>query len=406
MHINIFGINISIISNKQIYEKIHGFLESNKSHYITTPNPEIMLKARYDEELFYILNKSNLAIPDGIGLKFASWFMGKNIKRITGADLAVNIFKIAQDNNLYVRIFNWKNSLSSKEDIESAIKKKYPKLIFKIIELDKSLLQNKFRNKNIDLDSNLGPKFKINLVALGAPWQEKFIYHNLTNTSSLSIGIGGALDFLTGKLKRAPKLLRIIGFEWFWRLMQQPKRIKRICNAVFIFSGYFLKWRFIYPFLYRPNVACLLYKKDGNNYKILLAERRDEANHWQLPQGGTDGETLWQAGKRELSEEISCDNFKSVAVFKNIWKYKFEEKNINSTNEEQNRQNKHGGYKGQKQGLFIAKFLGQDNDITINFWDHQDWKWVDADNLVNEVHEFRKKSAKIFLEKFRIITND
>ena len=81
--LNILGVNISTLNKKQVLGKIQSFLKDGKSHYIVTPNPEIILQAGKNEELFYILNKASMSLPDGIGLKFASWFMGKNIQRIT-----------------------------------------------------------------------------------------------------------------------------------------------------------------------------------------------------------------------------------------------------------------------------------------------------------------------------------
>ena len=51
----------------------------------------------------------------------------------------------------------------------------------------------------------------------------------------IAVGVGGSFDYLTGKLKRAPKWMQFFGVEWFWRLMLQPKRIKRIWNAVVVF---------------------------------------------------------------------------------------------------------------------------------------------------------------------------
>ena len=408
--LNILGINISTQNKKQVLAQIQSFLKDKKPRYIVTPNPEIILEAGHNEEFFYIVNNADLAIPDGIGLKFAAWLMGKNIQRITGADLVKDILKIAQDQKLNIGILNWKNSLSSKEDIEKILKDKYPKLNFKIFELEK--------NKNFKLENCLkikNWKLEIALVALGAPHQEKFIYHNfidkklnIDNCSlKIGIGIGGSLDFLTGTAKRAPKPMRLIGLEWLWRLILQPKRIKRIYNATIKFSFKFLTWRFILPQIYRPNVACLLYRKNKttNSYEILLAERRDEKDHWQLPQGGTDGETLWQAGARELREEISCDKFKPVAVFKNLWKYKFGTQEKLFTQDKNKKIEKHLGYKGQKQGLFVAEFLGKDSDITINFWDHQGWKWVKEDDFVQATHECRRESAKIFLKKFQLIKN-
>ena len=202
--------------------------------------------------------------------------------------------------------------------------------------------------------------------------------------------------------------MRFLGLEWGWRLIvhkgkdkeDRKKRLKRIKNAVIIFPWEFIKWRFIQPFLYRPNVACLLYKKEKRSeYKILLVERSEFSGHWQLPQGGTDGEDLITAGKKEAREEIGCDKFEYRASFKKLYKYTFDlqqEKNIHRGKICK----RHAGYKGQKQGLFIAEFFGKDEDIKINFWDHSRYKWVDSKKLVDEVHFSRSESAKIFLELF------
>jgi N-acetylglucosaminyldiphosphoundecaprenol N-acetyl-beta-D-mannosaminyltransferase len=388
--INILGINISTLNKQQTLEKLNQFLTASGQHQIVTPNPEILLQAGHDEEFFYILNKVDLAIPDGIGLKFAGWLAGKNIRRITGADLVKDILKIAQEKNLKVAVVNWSGGLSKKEDIEKVLEKKYPDLKFLVEDIEREERAEQIASQNFQPD--------VLLVALGAPWQEKFIYHNLSQLPSVKIGIGvgGAFDFLTGRIKRAPKIMRVIGLEWLWRLFMQPWRWRRIYNAVIIFPWKFFKWKFVLTFLYRPNVSCVLYKKDGNRTKILLVERKDDQGHWQLPQGGTDGEDLETAGSRELCEELGTDKFKAVASYKNLWKYEFGDK-----------LSKFGvyarlvmGYKGQKQGLFIAEFTGNDSDIKINFWEHINWKWVDSENLVNEVHQVRKEAAKIFLEKF------
>ena len=313
--INILDINISKIKKNEILNKIKEYLNSGNQHYIVTPNPEIILTAQKDEEFFYILNKADLAIPDGIGLKFAGWIIGKNIKRITGADLVKDILQLSIKNyQLKIAAINLKNGLSNKSDIEMVLEnygiKKY---------LVEDIEKESAHRLSIPMIEKLN-NFKSDILfcALGAPYQEKIIYHNLKKIPSikLAIGVGGAFDFLTGKIKRAPKIFRIIGLEWLWRLSKQPRRWKRIYNATIIFPWEFFKWRFIHPFLYRNNVACLLYKKEANNFKILLVERMDMPGHWQLPQGGTDGENLITAGARELSEEVGCNKFENIASFK------------------------------------------------------------------------------------------
>lgn len=380
--INILGVNISLLEKSAVLKKIEQFLLDGKKHYLVTPNPEIILAAQSDEEFFYILNQADLAVPDGVGLKFAAWLCGRNLKRITGADLIKDILKMAEEKKMKAAILNWSGGLSGEKDLERTLKIKYPLLKFSVKNLERKV-------EPAETDA------EIIFVSLGAPWQEKLIYHNLNNWKNvkLAIGVGGGFDFLTGKMKRAPEIMRALGMEWLWRLIKQPWRIKRIFNAVIVFPSVFLKWRFWEPFFYRPNIACLLYKKEGSGYKILLAERRDEAGHWQLPQGGTDGEDLMTAGARELREEIGGDKFKPEIAFKNLYKYKFPKSFSYHF--------KHGGYKGQKQGLFIAEFFGRDEMIKINFWDHQGWKWVEAENLASEVHPVRREATKKFLGKFK-----
>jgi len=397
--INILGINVSTLNKKDVLKKVEQFLNSNRQHYIVTPNPEIILAARKDEEFFYILNKADMAIPDGIGLKFAAWARGRNLSRVTGADLVRDIVEMAARKKLQVGIINWGKGLSNKQDIEEYFRNNYPDLNFTIIDFQERCgVQHPIGCwtplKNAD----------ILFCTFGAPYQEKFIYHNLKNLLSVkvAIGIGGAFDFLTGKIKRAPRFMQILGLEWLWRLFKQPRRWKRIYDATIKFPREFFKWKFIKSFLYRPNVVCLLYKGDKTWCKILLVERKVEPGHWQLPQGGTDNENLMTAGIRELSEEIGNKKFKPIATFKNLWQYKF---NNEKSKFETSAKNV-WGYKGQEQSLFIAKFLGKDSDIKINFWDHSNWKWAEADNLVNEVHPLRREATKIFLKYFKkIISN-
>ena len=404
--INILGINISVTNKKEVLDKIEHFLAGDKPNQITTLNPEFLLAAGHDEEFFFILGEADLAIPDGIGLKMMAWMMGKNINRITGADLVKDIINIAQQRKLKVAIINRKDGISNSEEIKKSVLQKYPRLRIVVEDIE--------QGDNIISKFIINQKPDILFCSLGAPWQEKYIYHNLKLLPSVKIGmgVGGSFDFLTGKIKRAPKIMRTIGMEWLWRLIKQPGRIKRILNAVIIFPLKFIKWKFILPFLYRPNVVCLLYKKitsldnsssENLKYQILLAKRRDAEDYWQFPQGGTDGQNLTTAGMRELSEEIGCGNncasIKPIAIYNNLYKYKFNNQ-PKEFKEKYIRVKKHLGYKGQKQGLFIAEYLGSDEQIKINFWDHTDWKWVEAEKVLETIHPVRQTAAKIFMEKF------
>jgi len=386
---NIFGINLNDLPSNAVTKKISEFLSGQTQHYIVTPNPEIILAAHQDEELFYVLNKASLALADGFGLKIAGFLFGYNLPRLTGADLTVDLLKLASKEGTKTIILNWEKGLSSQEEISSALTIKFPGLDFLVLNIGR----DKFlRPETVAKIKEFSPTLLFN--NLGFPYQEKLLHHNLKDLPSVKVAlaVGGSFDFITGRAQRAPKVWRNLGLEWLWRLIKHPQRAGRIYNATVVFLKKILASRFINPFLYRDNVVGLLYKKESDRFKILLVEREGDSNHWQLPQGGTDGEDIETAGRRELREEVGTDKFATRASFKNLYRYDF--------GPDTGYKKYKFDYKGQRQSLYIAEFSGQDSDIKINFWDHSAWKWVDAEQLIAEVHPVRRDVTKLFLEKF------
>jgi len=391
---NVLGINLNELTTQAVQNKIGEFLRDGRQHYLVTPNPEIILQSHKDEELFYVLNKADLSLADGFGLKLAGLLGDVKIPRLTGADLSLYLLSLANDQKIKIAVLNWRGGLSPHREIEKSLKKKYPNLNFLVVDTSRS---QPLAADIIGRINDFSPVILFN--TFGSPYQEKIIYHNLKKlpTVKLALGIGGAFDFITGRAHRAPKFLRTIGLEWLWRLINKPTRWKRIYNATAVFTGKLLKAR-LNHFFYRPCVACLLYKKDKGETKILIVEREDDPGHWQLPQGGTDGQSLEIAGARELREELNTDKFTGRATFKDTYSYLFPPINEQRTLS-LSRRFKYN-YKGQRQGLFIAEFNGSDRDVKVNFWDHRDWKWVEKHELIAKLHPVRQSGAKIFLTKF------
>ena len=385
-HIKILGIKVSLIKRDDIAKKIEFFMASEKKHLITTPNPEFLLESRKDEEFLRILNRASLALPDGIGLKFAGWLKGVNLDRFTGADLTKKLLSLAESNDWPVAIINWHAGLSNKDDINKALKKKYPALKF--------VVKDERRGDYVfDISDLKHFQPKIIFATLGAPYQEKLLVRLLPKTTAkIGVGVGGSFDFITGKVQRAPKILQTIGLEWLWRLSQSPrKRLRRIYRAVAMFPLVFFKEEVFSRLFYRPNVVGFLFKDD----EVLLvdAEDGDGLNHWKLPQGGVEAdEGRQEALMREMAEELGTVDFEIIGRFDNIYKYKWpREYRL--------------GYKGQKQTLFVLKYNGRKNDIKLSD-ENKDYKWVKINNLLNEAELIRRPSYILFLEKYKQVTHN
>lgn len=219
----IFGVKIDNLTMEEVLKKIRDFLKDGKQHYIVLPYSEFMVRAQKDEEFRKILNSADFCLCESHGLYLVARFLGKKLKEpINGVDL---IYKLRG------RIFLF----GGKEGIAEKVKEKLGSNIVGAengyLDLDKVI-------KKINLT-----KPEILLVGLGSPKQEEWIYNNLKKMPSvkLAIGVGGAFDFISGRIKRAPELIQKIGFEWLWRLILEPWRVKRIYNGVIKLSWLILK---------------------------------------------------------------------------------------------------------------------------------------------------------------------
>jgi len=397
MNINLLGLPITNLKNNEVNELLVDFLNSNKPHQIATINPEFLVDAEKNEEFYYTLTQCDLNVPDGIGLIYAARLFGEKIYRYTGVDLFLKLCEIAKKNNKGVYLLGGeKGSVFS---VANKLNQIFPGL--KICGADEGMSRSEWKNNFKENNQKIiqrikSSKAEILFVAFGHPKQDIWISRNLKLLPNIrvAVGVGGTFDFISGKAKRAPFIFRRIGLEWLWRLILEPWRWKRIYKAIIKFPAMALRWKFIRPYLYRPNVACMLYKKFEQSIKILIVKRRGE-DHWQIPQGGTDGQDIETAGLRELHEELSITKIGKRFTFKNQFKYKFNDTN-NST-----KIKRISGYRGQKQGLLIAECLGDDQNIKINYWDHDQWRWVGINEFIDALHPIRKESGLVFLKKIK-----
>ena len=233
--LSILGVSISTLSRNEILARAEAFLVETKFHRIATVNPEFLVRAEKDPAFKQSLQQADLCVADGIGIVWAGWLQGKRVTRFPGVDLLHEILSRAERDGLSVFLAIKKDGLSSYEEIRMALLKKFPRLTIDGVDVEVDSYQVSSIKYQVYGIPNT--KYRILLCNFGAPEQEFFLESLRNNPGDvrLVMGVGGAFDFLTGKQTRAPRCLRVIGLEWLWRLILQPKRWKRIWNAVVIF---------------------------------------------------------------------------------------------------------------------------------------------------------------------------
>ena len=227
MKYNIFDVPIDAVTTDEALTMAGKMLSNGRQNIIFTLNPEILLLGRKNQDYKKVLQSADLALLDGIGLVWLGRFFGMPFKeRVTGADFMEELAKLAGQTGKSIFLLGGRNGAAEKT--ANALKTKFPGIKIVGFLEDQSQWQNCAEIFKAD----------ILFVAIGAPKQEVWIYDNLPKLRNIKIavGVGGAFDFISGKIPRAPKLLREIGLEWMWRLMIEPrKRFWRVLSAVIIF---------------------------------------------------------------------------------------------------------------------------------------------------------------------------
>lgn len=246
---NILGVDISDATKKEILEYVIKSLENfDKKYYIVTPNPEILVLANKNLTFKKVLNSAKIALNDGIGVHVAAKILGKPLKeRVTGIDLLESLCEevvksnaASAENPITVGFLG--SGVGVAEKTAECLQARYPNLKISFVGQEWSpngfritrQVESGIKNHESGMDKDHNSSFIIHnsidvlFVAFGAPKQEIWISENLDKIPvKVAIGVGGAFDYISGRIPRAPFILQKLGLEWLFRLIIQPWRIKR-----------------------------------------------------------------------------------------------------------------------------------------------------------------------------------
>ncbi|HCI48484.1 MAG TPA: hypothetical protein DEZ09_01350, partial [Holosporales bacterium] len=270
----ILGIRANNVSKDRLLTTIEKRIIQKKNFYIVTPNPELVLASTKNKQLKDALNGADFAIPDGIGLAQAVRFLTLTAPENKLFRFAVTFFQgllvggatfvkrewltdklnIIHGRELFLDLVNLAHKKSWKmfflgglgREAELAAKKLGAKY-FRGPKLDIEAEPLSEADKKIEVDAIAQiNKFKPHLlfVAFGNPKQEIFMYKNAKKLNAkCMMAVGGTFRYIAGMSKLPPKWPADLGLEWFWRLLTEPFRFRRIWNAVIVFPWRVFLWR-------------------------------------------------------------------------------------------------------------------------------------------------------------------
>ena len=238
--ITILGVKITSGTKREILEYFFNRIKTpHTKSVIITPNPEMIVYANSHPDYKDKLNNADIALPDGVGLFFASGFKGLSLKeRITGVDFIEELCEASREKPISMGFLGGRDGVA--ERTAKCLKEKYPWVTVAFVGENwpsQGFMINdlRFMNENDKRDKKNHNSYIMNhksidvlFVAYGVPKQEEWIFANIEKLPvKAAMGVGGAFDFISGAVPRAPLVLRLIGLEWLFRLIIQPWRWKR-----------------------------------------------------------------------------------------------------------------------------------------------------------------------------------
>ena len=231
MKTNVLGVQYDNVTMAEALDTARALLQRPEASYCVTPNAEMAYEALHDESFRAILNEASLVLPDGAGVVLGAKILGTPLKeKVAGIDFAANLLGVLEETGGRLYLLGSKPGIA--EQAAENMKKTHPKLCIC------GTADGYFQEEAPVVQRIREAAPDVLFVCLGSPKQEYFMKaHRDELGAAMMIGLGGSLDAFAGTVKRAPAWVGRIGMEWFYRLVREPRRFKRMLRLPkFVFA--------------------------------------------------------------------------------------------------------------------------------------------------------------------------
>jgi N-acetylglucosaminyldiphosphoundecaprenol N-acetyl-beta-D-mannosaminyltransferase len=222
--VNILGVGISVLNLQSALDEIAGAIREKRKGYVCVTGVHGVMEAQTDENFQRILNNAFLCTPDGMPMVWMGKIHGHSeMRRVYGPDLMLDVCAWSEKNPCRHFFFGGADGVA--DLLARKLKERFPKMEIM------GTFTPPFRPLNSDEEKQFVETVRaarpdILWVGLSTPKQEKFMAEYLPKLdATLMVGVGAAFDFLSGRVKQAPRWMQRSGLEWFYRLCSEPRRL-------------------------------------------------------------------------------------------------------------------------------------------------------------------------------------
>ena len=216
---------INNLTMPETIDKIEKMISSKNKSYVVAVNVDVIMKIENDPYLKKIVDNADMVLVDGKPLVWISKMYGRPLKaKISGSDLVPLLCDVAAQKGYSIFIIGGKDGIA--EQAQKRLESRLPNI--KIVGTYAPPMGFEKDEEELNKINSMISKAKPDLLiaCFGCPKQEKWIYENINKyDAKVSICAGATVDFLAGNVKRAPRWMSEHGLEWFYRFLQEPKRM-------------------------------------------------------------------------------------------------------------------------------------------------------------------------------------
>lgn len=225
--IRVLGMRVHLVQIPDTLNLLARWIEERSTcRYVVVTGMHGAMECRTHEDVKTICNSADLLVPDGISLVWVAKRRGHSLKkRVTGADLMLEFFKLAEDKAY--RVFFYGDTKPTLEILKTKLNVEFPRLKivgtysppFRVLTPEEKAQEVRLINES---------EADVVWVGLGFPKQERWMFENKDQlTAPVVVGVGAAFKYLSGQVSRAPNWVGDNGFEWLWRLVHEPRQVWR-----------------------------------------------------------------------------------------------------------------------------------------------------------------------------------